>query len=265
MGRYKRIVKKKNGDSALDSPSQSLWDFLSENIEKIGAAAGAVVLLAAMAYGVSYYYDSRAADAQNKLYEASKSIPTEKATTTQADEAISAYKGVIEKGGPDEIIVQARLNLATAYTRKGDLAAAADEYGKAAEKAGKGSFLHEVALAGAGNTLMSLGKMDEAATKFKELYDTAKNYPKQDALFGQALALAASGKKDEATTALNKLKSEFPNYLSGDFVSDTLRRVENGELAALAKTVAAAPAAPATQPQQAAPSPIGKTDVHAPK
>ncbi|MBI5814434.1 MAG: tetratricopeptide repeat protein [Nitrospinae bacterium] len=259
MGRYKRIVRKKEdkGGVGPHHGGLTLMDRLYDNWEKAAAGLAALVLLAAAGYGVHYYRDSRSADIRKKLFEAASSIPSEGASMAHADAAITAIRDVIAKGGPDQVIVQARITLAAALARKGDTQGAAQEYSSAAAQ-GKGSLLGELAMAGEANTLMELGKAEEAAAKFEELYRTSNSYPKQDALFGQAMALAQSGKKKEAAAALNKLKGESPAYLSNDFLDDTLRRIEVGEL-----SVDRVSAPAAASPAQAAPAAlVGKENVH---
>lgn len=238
MARYNRIVRKKaDGSDILMATPSSLIDYLRGNMNAVAITLGVAVLVAAGAYGTFYYISSSRETAQTRLYHASQMIPPEGATTGAADESIKALKEFVDKGGPSELVIQGRLEMAALYARKGDHQSAVDQYSTAAKEAQKGGLLWELASAGEAYALAMVGKHAEAAAKFKELSESVKYYPKQELVYSQSLSLAAVGDKDGALKALNRLKAEFPGYLPQDYLGDTLARVESGRLFVAKKSV----------------------------
>jgi hypothetical protein len=251
MARYNRIFKKKadTGDMLVASPA-SLIDFLRGNMNALALALGVIALATAGAYGTYRYITSSKETAQNRLYHASRIVPSDGATVAGSDEAVKALKEFVEKGGPSELVIQGRLELGALYTRKGDHLLAVEQYSAAVKEAKKGGLLWELASAGEAYSLGMAGKHAEAAAKFKELSETAKYYPRQELVYSYSLSLAAFGDKSGAAKALNRLKTEFPGYMPQDYVGDTIARVESGRLSVAQKSVEPAgivkPQAPAS-------------------
>lgn len=242
MARYNRITRKKaDGSDMLLATPTSFVDYLRDNVNAVALTLGVIALVTAGAYGTLYYRSSSKEAAQNRLYHASRMTPPEGATAAGADEAIKALKEFVDKGGPSELVIQGRLELASLYSRKGDHQSAVEQYSTAAREATKDGLLWELASAGEAYSLEMAGKHAESAAKFKELSDSAKYYPKQELIYNHSLSLAASGDKDGAVKALNRLKAEFPGYLPQDYVGDTMTRVQGGKLSAAQKGVEPAP------------------------
>lgn len=229
MGRYKRIKKRTKPKDLLLTPTESAKDWLAENMEKISLGLGAVALTAALLYGVAYYREASHTDAQKKLYEAVSMAPSSNATKAQAESAMASMKKLIDSGGPDIVLAQAHLGVASLLSRSGDYEGASHEYALAFDKAGQETMLREIALAGRANSLFRANKLVESERFFRELSETAQNYPKADALLSLAFVLAGSGKKDEAIGVLNKLKSEHPEYLPEIYLEDTIKHIDTDE------------------------------------
>jgi tetratricopeptide (TPR) repeat protein len=250
MARYNRITRKKadGSDIVMTTPS-SLIDFMRANTNAVAITLGALALVVAGVYGASLYMSSSMESAQNRLYHASRLAPREGATVGSADESLKAFKEFVDKGGPSELVIQGRLEMAALYSRKGDFQSALEQYASAGKDAKKGGLLWELAGAGEAYALATSGKHTEAAAKFKELSEAAKYYPKQELVYNYSLSLAAVGDKAGAVKALKKLKAEFPNYLPQDYLTDTLARVESGRLSDAKKS--AEPAATSQAPAAA--------------
>ncbi len=226
MGKYKHIRKRSKSSASITDQAEQAKHWLQENMEFIALGLGAIVLFAAIGYGVIYYRSVTINDSSEKLYLATSLVHPVKGTNAQADAAISEARRLVDEGGPDVVITQAHINIGILLARKSDFDAAEKEFDLAMEKAEKGSLLYEIALVVKANALFRSGKADEAAGYYRELSETAKNYPRSDALFSMALSLAKAGKKDDAIGALNLLKASYPSYLPEDFIDDTIRHIE---------------------------------------
>lgn len=238
MARYNRISRKKeDGTDILMTTPSSLADYMRDNTNAVAIALGIAVLVAAGVYGTFRYIASSKESAQARLYHASRMIPAEGATIGAADESLKALKEFVDKGGPSELVIQGRLEMAALYARKGDHQSALEQYSTAAKEAQKGGLLWELASAGEAYSLATAGKHSEAAAKFKELSESVKYYPKQELVYAYSLSLAASGDKDGAVKALSRFKAEFPGYLPQDYLGDTLARLESGRLSVAKKSV----------------------------
>ena len=238
MARYNRITRKKaDGSDILMATPSSLIDFMRGNVNAVAITLGVAALLVAGVYGTFLYMASSRESAQNRLYHASRLVPQEGAVVGTADEPLKALKEFVDKGGPSELVIQGKLEMAALYSRKGDHQSAVEQYLTAAKEAKKGGLLWELASAGEAYALATAGKHAEAAVKFKELSESVKYYPKQELLYGYSLSLAASGDKAGAVKALNRLKAESPNYLPQDYLGDTLARMESGKLSVAKKGV----------------------------
>ena len=238
MARYNRITRKKaDGSDIMMATPSSLIDFMRGNMNAVAITLGVAVLVVAGVYGTFLYMASSRESAQNRLYHASRLVPHEGATVGTTDESLKALKEFVDKGGPSELVIQGRLEMAALYSRKGDHQSAVEQYSTAAKEAKKGGLLWEVACAGEAYALATAGKHAEAAAKFKELAESVKYYPKQELVYGYSLSLAATGDKAGAVAALKKLKAEFPAYLPQDYLGDTLARMESGKLSVAQKSV----------------------------
>lgn len=238
MARYNRITRKKaDGSDILMATPSSFVDYMRGNMNAVAITLGVIALVTAGVYGTFLYIASNKESAQSRLYHASRLVPTEGATVGASDESIKALKEFVDKGGPVELVIQGRLEMAALYARKGDHQAASEQYSTAVKEAQKGGLLWELASAGEAYSLATAGKHAEAAVKFKELSESAKYYPKQELVYSHALSLAAIGDKAGAVKVLNRLKAEFPGYLPQDYLGDTLARVEAGRLSAAKKGV----------------------------
>lgn len=230
---YDRIKKKSEaGTLAIDAPLQEV---LHDRWPRLAAGAGGIILLAAIVYGVIYYLDARQGEAQLGLYQAQAVTPSTGATQQQADGGIDALNALISRGGPAEVMAQAHLDLATLHGRAGRTQEAIDEYGMAVATAEKGSILSDIASMGKANTLVRMGRYDDASAVYEVLSNKEGAYPVGPVLHALGLARAMAGKKDEAIKALNRLKVEAADYLPAGVVDDQIRRVDADEFVALAR------------------------------
>ncbi len=240
MGRYKRVIKKKekgSGDLLLDS-GESAKHWIAEHFSIVSLAVGALILAGALWYGLIYYNNVTYQDAQGRLYEATMLTRAASVGAEDPQTAISKAREIVERGGPGEVVAQELIALADLLFKTGDYAGASSEFEKAASVAEDGTLHHERALIGKAHCAIASGKMDEAESLFKALAQSAKFYPKADILLNLAFALAGAGKTDEAVKTLNQIKAENPSFYSEDFIADTIQRIEDGGFAPLLKMAA---------------------------
>ncbi|VAX19285.1 hypothetical protein MNBD_NITROSPINAE02-1868 [hydrothermal vent metagenome] len=260
MGKYKHIRKKTKSSARITDQAEQAKHWLQEHMEHIALTLGAVVLLAAIGYGVIYYRNVTINDSSEKLYLATSLVHPVKGTNAQADAAIREARRLIAEGGPDVVIAQAHINIGILLARKSEFDEAVKEFDLAMEMEEKGSLLYEIALVVKANALFRSGKADEAATYYRILSETAKNYPRSDALFSLGLSLAKAGKKDDAIGALNLLKASYPSYLPEDFIDDTIRHIEADVFIDVLSPQAAITEAPGKT--DGVPKKIGPSTVH---
>lgn len=257
MGRYKRITKKRDKKKeAVGGSTETVREWVEYNLEKILISAGAVVLVAALSYGVIYYRGAKLEGANTKLYEAFSLAPEEGGGDAGIDQAISALRDVADNTSVEAVEVQARIKLGELLSRKGDWAGAAEEYGKAAGLAQEGSLLGEIAMAGEAGAFSMAGKADEAVEKYQRLADSAKYYPRSAALYSLAFASASAGAKEKAVDALDTLRAENPSFKNSEFLEDATFRIKQGTLGGKAGEAAAG------EPVGMKESRLGPSDVH---
>lgn len=249
MAHYNRIVRKKEKKKELLSdPTTQIQHWLAENSGRLMLAAAAVFLVGAISYGVVYYQKVDISDAQQALYDA-----------TGADKSISELSDLIQRGGPNDVVNQARLKLASLLVEDKQYDKAIENYRQAANSTGDGELLNELSLAGEASALSLAGKENEAATIFSKLADSAKLYPRHEALLSMAYASAAAGDKNRAVEALKRLQSESTHLLSSRQINSAINRIERGDLG---NAIASLKEAPVKEPDQAGSSLIGKKSVH---
>ncbi len=260
MAHYKRITKRKEKKKELLlDPTSQIQDWFSENAGKLLMAAGGVFLAGAVAYGVVYYKKVSLADAQERLYKITQAAS--ETFSADTDRSIAALGELIENGGPALVISQARLKLAALYMGKKEYDKAAEQYRLAVNEAGSGSLYQELSMAGEGSALAMAGRESEAERKFAKLADSARFYPRAEALLSMAYVSASKGKTREAIETLNLLKAERASFLTAEQIDGIIRRVERGDLVKALDNLKDAPSEPADG-QPAGGGRIGKKSVH---
>lgn len=263
MGRYKKIAKKKSADDDLLSmEADTAIDWISQNAGKLAALVAVVAISGASVFGYIYYKRVSFKDAHQHMFTASSLAPAKSANKTQGKEAIEALSKLTHKNGSARVQALVYLEIASLQSRIGDYKSAVETYNKLTAISPKGSLTYELALAGWANALIRSGKAGKAPQPLKELSETAKHYPRSDALYTLAFAYAASGQKDTAIGALNKIKSDYPAFLASDFLDDLIRRIDADELEkAFVEAIAPKEAVAKTDPPAVSPS-SGRIGVH---
>jgi len=230
MAHYKRISKRKDKSPALiEGGADELQDWLGENVNRVLLAVGVVALAAAAVYGASYYRQVSFEDGQRRLYNAARLTPATGATVAQSAEAVAALEELIRAGGPEPVVAQARLELASLRIRAKNYERALEQYRQVASSPAGGLY-RELGMAGEATALMMAGKEAEAEPKFAALADGAKLYPRGEALVKLAYTQAAQGKNAQAVAALEKLKADHAQYLPERTVDAIIARIESGDL-----------------------------------
>ncbi|VAX17634.1 hypothetical protein MNBD_NITROSPINAE03-1737 [hydrothermal vent metagenome] len=229
MARYTKIVKKKDKTTGILDSTESAKTWAQHNLSTIALALGTALLIMAAGYGVAYYRQTSAMDAQTRLFEAAN---------LREGDTTDRLRKVIERGGPDKVILQARLQLANHLFDNGKYKEAAEEYSRASTMSDKGTLLYDLAILGEAKSMARAGELSKAEAKYRELSDNATNYPKTDALLNLAFVQAGMGKKDEAIATFEKLKSEKTSAEPEAFFDNAIKNVREGKLAGVTEKAA---------------------------
>ncbi len=262
MTSYKRITRKKETkQQLLESPSDKIRGWVDENSQNILFAIGGLLVAGLIAYGVVYYQQVTFADAQARLYEAVAQAPAENVNTVQARDTQLALEDVINAGGSDSVVIQARLNLASLHMRQKDYKSAIEQYNLAEGEADKGSIFKELAITGKAYAMTLAGRTDEAVTQFTQIAKTANLYPKADALMALVYTRIQSGDRAAAIETINEIAEDYPDYMTELQAERIIKRIESGALRdALEKHKNTPETAPAEPDGKTTPDP-GRIDV----
>ncbi len=230
MGRYKKIVKKKDIQSSLLTDEAEATDWLAESSGRIALFAGLILLCAVVVYGAGYYKKTAFNDSHERLFFADSVTPEINASRGQIDQGVTEFEKVIEAGGPEGVVTQARLHLASLYAKRMEYGKAVGEYDKVTGSALKGTMFHELAQAGKASVLLRKGSAEEATPILEELSGNAKFYPKSEALYSLAFAYLSSGKKSEAKSSFIQLKTDYPSFVQGNYIDNLIKDVDNKDM-----------------------------------
>lgn len=211
-------------------PTSQVQEWFEENSGRLMIAAAAIFLAGALAYGVLYYKKTSLANAQNRLFTAIGPALTLEPTPSVRKEAIEDLNGMIEAGGPSKVIGQARIQLAALYDDAKEYEMATEQYRLAAGGFEPDSILREISVAGEASSLTRAKRASEAGPKLAKLADSAKFYPRAEALLNHAYILASENKTQQAVEVLKRLQSKSPSYLPPEMLNGIMRRIEQGEL-----------------------------------
>ncbi|MGK7345616.1 MAG: tetratricopeptide repeat protein [Candidatus Nitrospinota bacterium M3_3B_026] len=258
MGRYKKTAKKKTGakEPSYADSSVTAMEWARDNIEKVLAIAGVLVLAAAGVSGLLYYRHASAEREYTTLYEAVAPAAGEDAGDAALDDGLSSLRKFLEKDVSKGVEAQARFWLGDFLIRKDMPEKAASEYDRMAKITERGTLFHELALARRADALWRAGDPAAAAETLRKLYESAEHYPRSTALYNLALALAAANDKDEAADTINRLIADHPSFQSSDFLEATIRRIRSGALAARG------PSDGKIESEKPEAMPVGASDVH---
>lgn len=245
MGYYKRLIKRKEATTdILESPREMFHDWIEDNWQWLLLGAGAALAAVVIGYGVMYYLQVRAMDAQAMLYETAAAVPAEGATSAQADTAIAELERVAASA-PGPVAAQARMKRAALLRRAGKFEAAAAEYSEAARLAGEGTLTGELAIVGQALALERADKPAQAAAPMEKLAESANFYPRQEALRSLGYLYLAAGDKAKAESAFRRLSAAGDTSLGGSAdMTGTLARMESGSVTRALESLKGAAAAP---------------------
>jgi len=263
MAHYKRITRKreKNAGLVIEEPAR-LQEWVSENVQTIMIGLAGLVIAAIVVYGISYYQKARLVAANARLYEAVRIVPMAGATTSQSDQAIQALESIISSGGPETVINQARLELASLYMRSKDYVNAERQYAQTATQTESGTLYNELARAGQASSMIMSGREAEAEPILNELAYSALIYPRAEALMKLAFVQAALGKTSEAVSSLNRVKSEYDGFFPASYIEGSIRRIESGDTIKVASKLKSLAAEPDKIAKPAGQGKLGRDTVH---